>query len=153
MKKTALFLFAAIVVIAIGSGTAHADRGFWNYTTGGLETYINITNMDPTTAQIATVTFYAAAGGTALGSTTATIQPNGRWAFAASAAASPTTTVLNTNTNGTIVITGPTSCAGTLTGASSGTSNTCIHGYTTVATSGLSGFNFYFQSGSNLPAE
>lgn len=143
MKKTALFLFAAIAVIAIGAGTARADRGFWNYNTA-LETYVNVINMDQTTAQIATVTFYSSAGGTALGATSQTIQPNGRWAFPVSAAGTPTTTVLTTGGGvGTVVITGPTS----------GGTRSLIHGYTTVATSGLSGFNFYFQAGLDAAAE
>lgn len=147
MKKTALFLFAAIAVIAISSGTARADRGFWNYTTTGLTTYVNVINNHATTAQIATVTFYASAGGTALGATSATIQPNGRWAFAVSDAASPTSAVLNSNTNGTVVITGPTN------GTAGSFGLSYIHGYTTVATSTLSGFNFTFQAGADVPAE
>lgn len=137
MKKTVLFLRAAVAVIVIGSGAASADRGFWfSKTDGSWETYLNVQNTDATTAYVATVTFYDMAG-VALGSTYQTIQPLGSWSFGAQAAVSPTTTQLNAangvagaNPRGPVKITSNSGTAGTM------------RGYTTIANSTMNGFNF-----------
>ncbi len=141
MKKTALFLVMALAVIAFGSGTARADRGFWFHSTSaGWTTYINITNED-TVARAATVTFYPISTSTtgtaitALGSTTMTIQPGGQWNFttAAIGVTALSTGALETAVRGTVVITG----------ASAGK----IHGHTTQANATFSGFDLTIDTG------
>lgn len=139
MKKIALFLFAAVAMIAIGSGTARADRGFWFASaSAGWTTYFNITNTSAT-ADTATVTFFvtdaaAPGGATSLGSTTMTIQPGGVWNFNTTGVNTTTlsTTALE-NKRGTVTITG-------------GTANR-IHGHTTQANATFSGFDLSVQAG------
>lgn len=138
MKKIALFLFVAVAVIAFGTGTARADRGFWFHSTSaGWTTYFNITNTS-STAVAATVTFYGiSAPATALGSTVMTIQPNGQWNFNTGAvgATGLTTTGLEAAVRGTATISGATA--------------NVIHGHTTQANATFSGFDLSIQGGSN----
>lgn len=139
MKKMALFLFTAIAVIAFGAGTARADRGFWFHSTsGGWSTYFNITNTSAS-AVAATVTFYALGGGTAIGSTTQTIQPNGQWNFSTGAIGNITTGSLEASVRGPVTI--------------SGATTDTIHGYSTIANSTFSGFNFGILAGTGPAAE
>ncbi|TBR21653.1 MAG: hypothetical protein EPO63_08450 [Candidatus Nitrosotenuis sp.] len=140
MKKTALFLVMALAVMAFGAGTARADRGYWFHSTSaGWTTYINITNTG-NAAATATVTFYPITGSngstalTALGSTTATIQPNGQWNFttAAIGVTALSTTALETAVRGTLSITSNT---------------TTVHGHATQANATFSGFDLSHQAG------
>ncbi len=141
MKKIALFLFVAVAVIAFGTGTARADRGFWFHSTSaGWTTYFNITNTS-TSAVAATVTFYGInAPATALGSTVMTIQPNGQWNFNTGAvgATGLTTTALEAAIRGTA----------TISGATTGV----IHGHTTQANATFSGFDLTIQTGNTATA-
>lgn len=159
------FLIVAFSFILFGIDTAHADRGFWNRMST-LDTYVNVINYDLATAHAATVTFYNSSG-TSLGATTATIQPGGRWSISVSTQADGlqentgsalttafvgTGSALNPQYNmGTVVISGD--AASQVACGSNIVNVGCIHGFTTIATAGLSGFNFTFTIGGPKAAD